>query len=656
MPSALSYPGVYVEEIPSGVRTITAVPTSTTAFIGSATKGPTNEAVEITSFGDYDRVFGGLWAKSAMSYAVRDFYMNGGTRAVIVRLSHPNYVDAAARTAGDAAAKQIADAAATKTNGKDAKDAANTANNTIQAATTATPIAKKVAQAAFVTINQLAGGATKAEVTAAAAAISTPTVRAITIGPLRFEASSPGSWAANLRVTVERPYDSNGQPSSTAADAAKALNVQASDIFTLTVTDEGVGGGSETFSTVTLRPSIRRIDKVLQNESQLLLWGGDSLDTTPLKLSDVIPDPTTGQKDYHPRKGDDVAEAQAALKRAKAANPDPTSYQVQQQAVDAAIVAAQASVNDGGFLDTDDFLPDQGQTDKKGLYSLEQLFTRGGIFNLLCIPPYRVGQDIAVGLMAAAAALCEQRRAMFIVDPPNNWKSVTAAVNNFGSNVESLPRTKNAAVFFPNVRQPNPLHDDQVEDFPPCGVVTGIFARTDAQRGVWKSPAGLDASMVGVSELNVPMTDEENGLLNPLGINCLRTFPIFGRVVWGARTLRGADDYGDEYKYIAVRRAALFIEESLYRGLKWVVFEPNDEPLWAQIRLNVGAFMHNLFRQGAFQGSSPRDAYFVKCDSSTTTQNDINLGIVNIAVGFAPLKPAEFVVIKLQQMAGQIDT
>jgi uncharacterized protein len=182
-----------------------------------------------------------------------------------------------------------------------------------------------------------------------------------------------------------------------------------------------------------------------------------------------------------------------------------------------------------------------------------------------------------------------------------------------------------------------------------------VMARTDAQRGVWKAPAGLDATLVGVPSLSVALTDAENGELNPLGINCLRAFPSAGRVVWGARTLRGADQLADEYKYIPVRRTALYIEESLFRGLKWVVFEPNDEPLWAQIRLNAGAFMHNLFRQGAFQGSSPRDAYFVKCDKETTTQNDINLGIVNVIVGFAPLKPAEFVIIKLQQMAGQIE-
>jgi phage tail sheath protein FI len=196
----------------------------------------------------------------------------------------------------------------------------------------------------------------------------------------------------------------------------------------------------------------------------------------------------------------------------------------------------------------------------------------------------------------------------------------------------------------------------EIDTFVACGLIAGVMARTDAQRGVWKAPAGIDASLNGVVGLQVEMTDAENGLLNPLGINCLRTFSVFGRVVWGARTLRGADAAADEYKYLPVRRVALFLEESLYRGLKWVVFEPNDEPLWAQIRLNVGAFMQNLFRQGPFQGSSPREAYFVKCDKETTTQNDINLGTVNIVVGFAPLKPAEFVVIKIQQMAGQIQT
>jgi uncharacterized protein len=183
-----------------------------------------------------------------------------------------------------------------------------------------------------------------------------------------------------------------------------------------------------------------------------------------------------------------------------------------------------------------------------------------------------------------------------------------------------------------------------------------LFARIDATRGVWKAPAGTETTLTGVQSLVYKLSDSENGALNPLGLNCARTFPVYGTVMWGARTIVGADAQASQWKYIPVRRLALFLEESLYRGSQWVVFEPNDEPLWAQIRLNIGAFMQDFFRQGAFQGSTPKDAYFVKCDKDTTTQNDINLGIVNIVVGFAPLKPAEFVVIKIQQMAGQIQT
>jgi phage tail sheath protein FI len=209
---------------------------------------------------------------------------------------------------------------------------------------------------------------------------------------------------------------------------------------------------------------------------------------------------------------------------------------------------------------------------------------------------------------------------------------------------------RNAALFFPRLIMRDPLRDNQLEPFAPGGAIAGVFAKTDAARGVWKAPAGIDAAVAGVDRLEIPLTDDENGVLNPLAVNCLRAFPGVGRVVWGARTLRGSDQLGDEYKYVPVRRLALFLEESLYRGTQWVVFEPNDEPLWAQIRLNITAFMQGLFRQGAFQGTSPREAYFVKCDRETTTQDDIDRGIVNIVVGFAPLKPAEFVVISIQQI------
>jgi phage tail sheath protein FI len=269
------------------------------------------------------------------------------------------------------------------------------------------------------------------------------------------------------------------------------------------------------------------------------------------------------------------------------------------------------------------------------------------LFNILCVP----GLTDATTIQALQTR-CRERRAFMIVDSAEN-ETVANAPNALANltGTDSI----NSAFYFPWVRAADPLQQGAITSFPPCGFVAGIYARTDSTRGVWKAPAGIEASTTGAVGLNVTMSDQENGQLNPLAINCLRTLSTYGNVVWGARTLAGNNDRGSEWKYVPVRRTALFIEESLYHGTKWVVFEPNDEPLWAQIRLNIGAFMQNLFRQGAFQGRSPREAFFVKCDRETTTQNDINLGVVNIQVGFAPLKPAEFVVIQIQQMAGQVE-
>jgi phage tail sheath protein FI len=365
---------------------------------------------------------------------------------------------------------------------------------------------------------------------------------------------------------------------------------------------------------------LRRIDKVLQNESKLVRA------ETPLPGSRPGPHPD-------PQPGEDV-------------------WGDNTPATNSAVVSA-GEASDGDALDEDDFTGVGKEGNKEGLFAL----AKADLFNLLCIPGYvdtGDGFDVDLGLTTSAAIYCEARRAMLLIDPPSAWLDKDAAKSGLAAGIGTT--SKNAALFFPRLRQPNPSHDNQKEDFAPCGAVAGVFARTDAQRGVWKAPAGLEATLAGVPELTVSLNDAENGELNPLGINCLRSMPASGRVVWGARTLQGDDRLASEWKYIPVRRTALFLEESLFRGTQWVVFEPNDEPLWAQIRLNIGAFMQSLFRQGAFQGKTPREAYFVKCDSETTTQTDIDHGIVNILVGFAPLKPAEFVVIKIQQLAGQIET
>jgi hypothetical protein len=289
-------------------------------------------------------------------------------------------------------------------------------------------------------------------------------------------------------------------------------------------------------------------------------------------------------------------------------------------------------------------------------------------FNLMVLPGIAAGGDDVAGgtkILAAAVGLCERKKAFLIMDPPardsadgslsSNPHSIEATAND-----PSLPRSSNAALYFPYLLSPDPLTGDAANlatgnpnEIPPAAGVAGIYARTDHARGVWKSPAGLEATLAGVTGVVVRgrMNEQRQGVLNPLGVNCLREFPGMPTAVFGARTLATASD--EQWRYVQVRRMALFLEQALDVNLKWVVFEPNAAPLWADIAESIEAFMSGLFRVGAFQGIKPSEAFLVKCDSETTTQADIDNGIVNILVGFAPLKPAEFVMIKVAQMAGQ---
>jgi phage tail sheath protein FI len=518
MPVSPTYPGVYIEEIPSGVRTITGVATSITAFLGRAIRGPVNEPVTINSYADFERVFGGLWVESRLGFAVRDFFSNGGGQAVIVRLFR---------------------------NG---------------------------------------GSPGKAQVDAFG---------------LVLEAATEGTWGNQLRVRIDRDV---------LEATADRLGVLPDDLFNLTVRD-GTTGELEHFPNLTPVPGPRFVTEVLADSSRLV------------RVLDVpAPEPfreVSGHGD--PAQGETIWTDENASTPVDAIN------------------------GTDGFILTGTELTGS-RADKTGLYALEKT----DLFNLLCIPPYLADGNIDSGLISEAAAYCAERRAMLIIDPPTDWTTKDAAKDG----IKGVVTSKSAALFFPRIVKPNPLAENRLEEFAPCGVVAGVIARTDASRGVWKAPAGLDATLNGVPRLSVSLTDQETGELNPLGINCLRVRPATGPVIWGARTRQGDDRLDSEWRYISVRRLALYIEESLYRGTQWAVFEPNDESLWAQLRLNTGAFMQTLFRQGAFQGQTPQEAYLVKVDKETTTQTDIDRGIVNMIVGFAPLKPAEFVIIKIQQLAG----
>jgi uncharacterized protein len=259
-------------------------------------------------------------------------------------------------------------------------------------------------------------------------------------------------------------------------------------------------------------------------------------------------------------------------------------------------------------------------------------------------------------ILSAALAFTERKQAFMIVDPPadagadaSNPPDMTAV---FLSGV--IPLSQNGAIFFPYLKSTSSLNGEPME-LPPGGFVAGVFARTDTRRGVWKAPAGLEAlvnNTTGVVDRG-RMTDQRQGVLNLAGVNCLRSFPGVGTVVFGSRTLVSGNVAFQQNKYIPVRRMTLFIEQTLLQNLKWVVFEPNDEPLWLAIRTTIENFMLSLFNQQALQGSKPSEAFLVKCDRTTTTPDDQQKGIVNIVVAFAPLKPAEFVIIKIAHLAGQ---
>jgi phage tail sheath protein FI len=281
---------------------------------------------------------------------------------------------------------------------------------------------------------------------------------------------------------------------------------------------------------------------------------------------------------------------------------------------------------------------------KTGIYALDTV----DLFNLLVLPDPATDREV----LAAAVAYCTRRRAFLLLGPPESV-STAAQAQNWMQALPSALQSRNAAAYFPRFLAPDPLQKGRVRAFPGAGALAGLYARTDLQHGVWKAPAGTSGTLLGTTGLAVTLVEQEIGTLNALGLNCLRTLPGNGTVAWGVRTLPGADTLADEYKYIPVRRLALYIEESLYRGTQWVVFEPNAEPLWAQVRLGVDAFMSSLWRQGAFQGQTPAEAYFVKCDRTTMTQDDLNKGILTVLVGFAPLKPAEFLIIKIQQQTAR---
>jgi len=656
MPVAVSYPGVYIEEVPSTVRTITGVATSITAFVGYTARGLDHRATRVQSFGDYERRFGGLMHNSELSYAVQQFFENGGSQAYVVRV--PKVGSEAARIAlGDAESNKVLTVTALSKGvwGNDVIvdiDHAVPAGDPLAFNFVVTDRPTGVVETFSVTmdagksnyvlsINDVDNGSQLVSVSVQPATDGNPIRRPAETGTV-------GGTVVLADILPEKRYTlkvSSSLPDATIS-ALEVVFLESGEAIPTSLL--GVCRLLENKLNVALQKALpgARVSCVASATLGIRVRASFPPETIPSALDAILSFEA----------GDPSADAAAVLKLMEPAATLNVAHYWLGQGADAGAQSEARLGSDGTALPgSADLIGSESLF--TGLYALEHV----DIFNLLAIPdasraspsdPTKLDAGVNPNaVFEAALAYCQKRRAFLLVDAPPDINNVDKAVDWATEGLSA--RGSNGAAYFPRLKLRDPLDDYQMRVFAPCGVVAGLYARTDATRGVWKAPAGTEAQLAGVQGAVCPLTDAQNGLLNPLGLNCFRTFPVYRTVSWGARTLDGADARASPWKYVPVRRLALFMEESLYRGTQWVVFEPNDPSLWSQIRMNLGAFMHDLFRQGAFQGTTPAQAYFVKCDQETTTQSDIDLGIVNIVVGFAPLKPAEFVVIKIQQIAGE---
>jgi phage tail sheath protein FI len=561
------HPGVYVLEVPSAVRPIEGVSTSTAAFIGYASKGPIAgtrlpngtiaQPLLVTSFTDYTRKFGGFRADSFLTYAVRAFFDNGGKRVYIVRVTGQG--------------------------------------------TSSPPSSPPTSPPGVIP-----GGAATPAISLAGAS-------------LRVSAANEGQWGNDIRVAILNSSDGD-----TADNFKLQVLYDSGSGFQVVETYDNVTFlGSPSSLPGTVANSLTPADyarTVINARSEYIAITADFMTrpaNTPLPTPPYPPGfPLAGGSDgpLPQAPGDYIGHAAATN------SPDPVTG--------------------------------------TGIHALDKITD----VNLIAIPGAGDQTTVQQGV-----EYCKNRPlqdCFFIGDIGSVNDTPAARQQGSQTDVVNIDQARNfavtfpgksagdyGAVYFPWLRSPDPLGTGRNPTIllPPSGFMAGIYARIDNSRGVFKAPAGLEAGAFGAVSPQADISDTEQDLLNPVSVNAIRTVPGGGIVSWGTRTA-GSDA---SWRYIPVRRMAIFLRVSIYYGIQWAVFEPNDEPLWASLRLNIRAFMLTQFRAGAFQGSKPDDAFFVKCDSNTTTQADIDLGIVNILVGFAPLKPAEFVILKLSQKVNQ---
>ncbi|MEM9092368.1 MAG: phage tail sheath C-terminal domain-containing protein [Cyanobacteria bacterium P01_F01_bin.53] len=801
-PVQVSYPGVYIQEIPSGVRTITGVSTSIAAFVGMVQRGRLNVPINVLNFTDYERAFGSDTSMSEMADQVRLFFQNGGQNAYIMRIAE-GAMQAAVTLSNEFNQPTIKFAAkdfgligesVRFTVDYDTPQPESTFNLTVfreivvnaelqivereshldlsmnpnlgryvktvldrdsrlltvllpEDDPTAPDPLPALIPGYTVSSTLLSGADDTSRISEAIREANPAAPAGLASG--QFEISANGGafnlvslpeagldatviadriddalrpTGASVTVTLSESVGANAyfRVSSTLPGGSirirRALSNDIAGLLGLGVAD----GGLEVDGYAVQRPAPTGIfSRVSSTNFSSLDTLGQFLQTAEADVADITvtdsvttPAPPAVSPAYAGtvmwnRQNVDPADLSESLRNGRdnldaIATAINTSTDIRWSAqrqgyrlvirpdfgsADTDIDAAVASpVNDaaidnpatgifgnranvaryrlGGYGAIGDYADGSQAGEDGNVPGLTEYSNAFGvidsevdIFNLLVLPQASDQNGDTIDLASVwgpASIFCQARRAFLLIDPPEDWRTVQDAVGGVTDLRDGLV-LDHAAVYWPRLRITDPA-TGALKTVNIAGAMAGVYARTDSNRGVWKAPAGLEASIRGIRGIEYNISDPENGLINPEAINAIRSFPT-GIVSWGARTMDGPNSNASaDYRYIPIRRLALFIEESLFRGLKFAVFEPNDEPLWAQIRLAAGAFMNNLFRQGAFQGQRARDAYFVKVDAETTTQNDINLGIVNVVIGFAPLRPAEFVIITLQQMAGQIQT
>lgn len=690
----LKSPGVYTQEIASGVRAIGGAPTAVALFVGPTKTGIDNRRVRISSFGDFERNFGGLDQGSSLTYSVLHFFANGGGEAFVIRVKPNGSTAAATSLAKDGDSAKSVTATALSSGAASGEifveiDPFGIGINPFET----TPSAHDKTRFNLSLTDRATGRAERwgnLSTSSSNTRFAKDVIGDEATGSklIAFAVDAPGLEGPRATGSIYRlksplpaAFDTSGQPVTFATAIKTTVTLRFrnadGDFDDSTTTPLGKVWSKEfdVYDSGENKPA-NAVEIAAQLKSRINAAIRADIDLSDaVKAAGVEVDVQEGGRFIRLRIGaiaaapdaERVSDAMVTISggaffsQLLAANPvmvenvsryrlgaKYNAIKIGGNAVATQVAAAVTGIDGTAGIQplTKDF--------KDAVLALD---APDPFFNTLCLPdlvrakatnPSELLHGEAKAIYEEAARICKNKHAFLLVDPFPDV--TTAAAAESWKSAKFTLQNQHTAIYFPNIRVDDPLEPGAIRSHPPSGSIAGLFARTDAQFGVWQAPAGTEFGIAGAYGPSVVLSDDEHGLLNPIGVNVIRQFPVYGTVSFGSRTVVGLDVASDDYKYVPVRRMANYILLSLSNGLRWAVHKPNGEALWGQIRMAGNSFMQGLFRQGAFKGTSARDAYFVLCDSSTTTPTDIQQGIVNVQVGFAPLKPAEFVVISLRQI------